>query len=192
MDRAADRETDCLLSILANAEYEIDDIVLSALGPLYPWLSTLLASEQHDPAFVQEAMVFSMQQIAELARGLISLPMVQEAMILATQSEWEQARDDYLTIGACARMFAQVCARVVPFPHVPEGFQYNALAKCALLAIPLGISSRRNGYGHWIDVALAKIREFMDDPEFQERLPTIDTWGEQIFQDAEAHYRLAH
>ena len=41
-------------------------------------------------------------------------------------------------------------------------------------------------------MVLTKIRELMNDPELQERLATIDTWGEQIFQDAEAHYRLAH
>lgn len=176
-----------LLSIFANVDYEVDDMVLSALSPLCH-MRALLKNEQQDPSLLQE----DLQQMATLARQLISLPMVREAMVEATQGEWEQAREDYLTVVWCVRLFVQACAHVISFPSVPEGFQYNVLAKSALLVLPLGISLRHNGYGHWIDMVLTKIRELMNDPELQERLATIDTWGEQIFQDAEAHYRLAH
>ncbi len=105
------------------------------------------------------------QRIAATLRDILTLPNLREAVQTATPEQWEQAREDYLTLCQLLSELVKAAASSEP-PSFPEWFTTNLTLMWASLLIVPFLSARYRGYGQLLDMAFEKIHEMLTDPSF--------------------------
>lgn len=105
-------------------------------------------------------------------RDFLSLPRLRDALINATVEEWEQAREDYLTLCRFLHNLAELFPRRNALLTLE--MRQTMFLKWGSMLPPLFLSVRFYGYGDHIDEALDMLNGFLDailaDPDFCEVL----------------------
>jgi hypothetical protein len=101
--------------------------------------------------------------IAKVIQEVTSLSRVRDVMANASEEEWNQAREDFLELVAhvCTAFSVSTSLMRETLP-LPRWFMFNAQVKTALFILPILLSMRLKGYGHWLDLAMTTLDEFED------------------------------
>ena len=99
-------------------------------------------------------------------RDIFTLPNLHEVVKIATLEQWEQVREDYLSLCQLCSEFGEL-ATSAGTPPFPEILLTNlTIMGTRWLIAPL-LSARYRGYGQWINMAFDKIHEGLTDPSFR-------------------------
>ena len=143
----------------------------------------LAAGEPLDPStdYEEEFEEFfaTPQHVAAVLQDILSLPNLREVVQTATPEQWEQAREDYLSLCQLCSEFWEL-AISAGTPSLPEALFTNwKLRGACWLMVPF-LSTRCRGYGQWIDMAFAKIHEGLADPSIQAQVFSKEGAGRTI------------
>lgn len=173
----AERFGELWLSMLANADFQIDEVVLDSLSA---GASDQVVTFNGKPIVAQplEAEdVARVQQWAERIRAVIALPVLLETMQRATEEEWQCALTGYRAAINLLGAFARLGSRFMPDAGLPGWFLWRMLGLSGGIGIPVLLSMRQQGYGHLLEIGLkkaqgwlAELQEKTSDPAFQDRL----------------------
>ncbi len=119
------------------------------------------------------------QRVAVILRDILSLPNLREVVQTATPEQWEQAREDYLSLCRVLGEFDDLRTSTgsPPFPEVV--LTNLTIVGAHWLIAPL-LSVRSRGYGQWIDMVFKKIHEVLADPSFQAQVFSKEWEGNAI------------
>lgn len=156
--------TETVLSALAVPEQELD------VERLYTSLSG--TNEEQDDSTdynVDDDFLTQSQNIQVILRDILTLPHMLDAIRTASSEQWQQARNDFLSI---CHIFGVLEKRRPKDKEVnwPEGFLMNLKVMGAGWLIAPLLSTRFHGYGQWIDDAFENFYEFLADPAVQEQI----------------------
>jgi hypothetical protein len=152
-----------MLNIFANSNYEID---IQTLMFLFGSATTTDSTEQNKPdeaAGTTQKSDPDYLYIAKVIQEVTSLSKVRNVMATASEKEWNQARENFLELVAHACTAFSVSTAMMPETlPLPRWFMFNGLVKTAFFSLPILLSMRQKGYGHWLDIAMTTLDEFDD------------------------------
>ncbi len=119
-----------------------------------------------DDEEILEEFLATPERIAATLRDVLTLPNLREAVQTATPEQWEQAREDYLSLCQLLSELVKAAASSEP-PSFPERFTTNLTLHGACWLITPFLSARYRGYGQLLDMAFEKIHEMLIDPSFR-------------------------
>ncbi len=167
VDREATLEL--LMHVFADQDYQPDEELLAAAR-------RTLEANRNTSGTLASGSAREMPEFTRFVSEHFSLPRRYNAVAEATTEEWEQAHRDFRDVLAVLTAFYKLLRPLITFPRFPFWMQirlqYNLLVEFGLLLLPALLALRQDGYGHWIDMTLAKAREALTDPELREWLQT--------------------
>jgi len=108
---------------------------------------------------------------------IFSLPQLRDALLHATGEEWAQAREDYRTLCQWLHTVTELLNSVESLNLLSDPemqvFRDRLFLLGGFTLVPLVLSARYYGYGHWIDQGITWVNEKLagfSDPEVREQL----------------------
>lgn len=172
-----ERVGELFFSILANVDFQVDEVVLASLSAGLLDRGAPPAGKPTDAQPPEAEEVAFAQQWVERIQSVVAFPVLLETIQQAPAEDWQWAIKSYRTAIKLLCAFLHLGSRFQQMPELDGWFLWRMLGLSGGLSIPILLSMQQRGYGHLIESGLLKMQEFfaelqakVSDPAFQDQV----------------------